>query len=248
VLFAAIFKVLPDVEISWSEVWIGAGVTALLFEIGKFALGIYLGREGTASPYGAAGSAVLLLLWVYYASLILLFGAEFTQVYAQARGARIQPSPNAEPVTREARAQQGLEPSSEPLHGDAASFSASPTPARETLTRTFGERIGGLEEDRAAAGAAAKKIALEALGAFAGGFAIGLLARRSDSVPVRTPVEEIKHGSGALAAAGAAAAAAFLSKVWSRSSEAAKKSANKVESRTSAIHGAFKRALAGLAD
>lgn len=94
-LFSLIFKVLPDVKIRWHDVWIGAAITALLFEVGKTGLGWYLGRESTASAYGAAGSVVLLLLWVYYASCILFFGAEFTQVYAQAEGRRIQPSDNA---------------------------------------------------------------------------------------------------------------------------------------------------------
>lgn len=110
-LFAFIFKVLPDAQIQWRHVWIGAAVTALLFELGKFGLGFYLGRESTASSFGAAGSVVLLLLWVYYASCILLFGAEFTQVYARETGHEIKPMPGAVPVTAEARAQQGLVPS-----------------------------------------------------------------------------------------------------------------------------------------
>lgn len=107
-LFALIFKVLPDAQIEWRNVWTGALVTALLFEIGKFGLSYYLGRESTASSYGAAGSVVLILLWVYYASCILLFGAEFTQVYARESGPRIIPSPGAVAVTKEGRAQQGL--------------------------------------------------------------------------------------------------------------------------------------------
>ena len=109
VLFATIFKVLPDASVEWRNVWTGAIVTALLFETGKFALGWYLGRESTASPYGAAGSVVLLLLWVYYASLILFFGAEFTQVYSLATGSRIEPAPYAEPATAETRMHEGLE-------------------------------------------------------------------------------------------------------------------------------------------
>lgn len=85
-LFAAIYKVLPDAKIAWRDVWTGALVTALLFTIGKFLLGIYLGHSGVTSGYGAAGSLVLILLWVYYSSLILLFGAEFTRVYAEHHG------------------------------------------------------------------------------------------------------------------------------------------------------------------
>jgi len=81
-LFALIFKWLPDVPVRWRHVWTGAALTAVLFEIGKVLLGIYLGRESTASSYGAAGAVVLLLLWVYYNSVILFTGACFTRAYA----------------------------------------------------------------------------------------------------------------------------------------------------------------------
>jgi membrane protein len=94
-LFATIFKFLPDAKIAWHDVWIGAFLTALLFTIGKFALGIYLGKSGVASSYGAAGSLIVLLLWVYYSSQILFFGAEFTQVYANRFGSRVAPADNA---------------------------------------------------------------------------------------------------------------------------------------------------------
>jgi membrane protein len=107
-LFALIFKYLPDVTIQWRDVWIGALVTALLFTLGKAAIGWYLGRPGTTSTYGAAGSFVALLLWVYYSAQILFFGAEFTQVYAKAYGSQIAPAENAVPVTEETRAQQGI--------------------------------------------------------------------------------------------------------------------------------------------
>ncbi|MES2925124.1 MAG: YihY/virulence factor BrkB family protein, partial [Verrucomicrobiota bacterium] len=107
-LFALIFKVLPDAKIRWRQVWFGALITALLFEIGKTGLGWYLGREGAASAYGAAGAVVLLLLWVYYTSCILFFGAEFTQVYAEAGDGVTEPSANAQRVTTGERAQQGL--------------------------------------------------------------------------------------------------------------------------------------------
>lgn len=109
-LFAVIFKVLPDARIEWRSVWIGAFVTGLLFELGKFGLSFYLGREGTASGFGAASSVVLLLLWVYYASCILLFGAEFTQVYARDNGHEIKPARGAVAVTARMRIQQGLVP------------------------------------------------------------------------------------------------------------------------------------------
>jgi membrane protein len=81
-LFASIFKFLPDVKIQWRDVWIGALMTAIFFAIGKWALGLYLGSGAAASAYGAASSLITLLLWIYYSSQILLFGAEFTQVYA----------------------------------------------------------------------------------------------------------------------------------------------------------------------
>jgi membrane protein len=94
-LFAAIFKVLPDVEIKWRDVWLGAVTTSVLFTLGKFALGIYFGSAGIGSTYGAAGSVIAFLLWVYYSALILFFGAEITQVYARQYGAGIQPSAHA---------------------------------------------------------------------------------------------------------------------------------------------------------
>src|SRR5215218_9544159 len=97
-LFAMIYKVLPDVEIGWRDVWIGAAVTALLFTIGKFLIGLYLAHSTVASTYGAAGSLVVLLLWIYYSSQILFLGAEFTQVYATRYGSQITPSKNAVPV------------------------------------------------------------------------------------------------------------------------------------------------------
>lgn len=109
-LFAAMFKVLPDVEIQWRDVWVGAGVTSFLFTIGKFALGYYLGRQSVESTYGAAGALVLLLLWVYYAAQILFFGAEFTKVYADAYGSHIVPSPHAEAISQEAVARQNPKP------------------------------------------------------------------------------------------------------------------------------------------
>jgi len=89
-LFAIIFKFLPDAKIQWRDVWIGATMTAILFAIGKWALGLYLGSGSAASAYGAASSLITLLLWVYYSSQILLFGAEFTQVYACQAGRGVE--------------------------------------------------------------------------------------------------------------------------------------------------------------
>ncbi len=94
-LFAIIYKVLPDVKIPWKNVWIGALVTGLLFEIGRFSLGLYFGKSDPGSTYGAAGSVILILLWVNYSCLILFFGAEFTKVYAINTGHPIIPSETA---------------------------------------------------------------------------------------------------------------------------------------------------------
>jgi membrane protein len=94
-LFALIFKVVPDAKIAWRDVWVGAAVTALLFSIGKILLGWYVGRSATVSPFGAAGSLVALIVWVYYSAQILFLGAEFAQVYATRFGSRIVPTPNA---------------------------------------------------------------------------------------------------------------------------------------------------------
>ena len=87
ILFAMIFKVLPDVDILWRDVWVGAAFTALLFSIGKYLIGLYLGRSALSSTYGAAGSLIVLLVWIYYSSQVFLLGAEFTQVWARYMGA-----------------------------------------------------------------------------------------------------------------------------------------------------------------
>lgn len=94
-LFAMIYRFLPDVKIAWRDVWIGAVITALLFTIGKFAIGLYLGHSSAASVFGAAGSLVVILLWIYYSTQILFFGAEMTQVYARRYGSNIVPDENA---------------------------------------------------------------------------------------------------------------------------------------------------------
>jgi membrane protein len=94
-LFAMIYKILPDAKISWSDVWIGAAVTSLLFSLGKFFIGLYLGKSSLTSAYGAAGSFVIILVWVYYSAQILLYGAEFTFIYAIKYGSRIVPTANA---------------------------------------------------------------------------------------------------------------------------------------------------------
>lgn len=108
VLFALIFKVLPDVEIAWKDVGIGAVATALLFALGMYLFGLYIGHSSMSSAYGAIGSVLIVLLWAYYSAQILLLGAEFTQVYARMYGSRIRPQPPAQPMTAEARAEMGM--------------------------------------------------------------------------------------------------------------------------------------------
>ncbi len=102
-LFAAIFKVLPDAEIAWRDVWVGGLATAILFVIGKFLIGFYLGRSNPGEAFGAAGSIVVILVWIYYTALILLVGAEFTQLWAKHYGSRIEPDDDAVRVVEEER-------------------------------------------------------------------------------------------------------------------------------------------------
>jgi membrane protein len=108
VLFALIFKLLPDVQVPWRDVWLGASLTTALFLAGKGLISLYLGRSSFGSSYGAAGSLVVLVVWIYYSSQILFFGAEFTKVFARRMGERLRTSRYAEPVTPEARAHQGI--------------------------------------------------------------------------------------------------------------------------------------------
>jgi membrane protein len=111
VLFALVYKLLPDVIVRWRDVWVGALVTALLFTLGKYLIGLYLGRSGLSSAFGAAGSLVAILVWVYYSAQIVLFGAEFTRVYADCCGAHVVPGKYAMFVT-DARHRSAAETSS----------------------------------------------------------------------------------------------------------------------------------------
>jgi membrane protein len=129
-LFAMIFKILPDARVRWADVWVGAAATALLFTAGKYLLGVYLLAGGVTLGYGAAGSLVVVLLWVYYSSQIVLFGATFTRVYACRYGAGVRPAANAVLLSAEDRARQGI-----PTEGQARQLAqpqgvnpADPTP------------------------------------------------------------------------------------------------------------------------
>jgi membrane protein len=97
VLFAMVYRILPRVWVAWADVWIGAAVTALLFNVGKLAIGLYLGKAGVTSGFGAAGSLVAILVWVYYSAQVFLLGAEFTWVFAHSRGSRAGETPEPAP-------------------------------------------------------------------------------------------------------------------------------------------------------
>jgi len=105
-LFGATLKIIPDAEVAWSDVWLGATVTSVLFIVGQYALSIYLGKSAPGSAYGAAGSIVAFVVWVYYSALILFLGAEFTQVYANRFGSRIRPDEAAIPLEQAVVAEQ----------------------------------------------------------------------------------------------------------------------------------------------
>ncbi len=140
ILFALIFKVLPDVRIRWRDVWVGSVGTAFLFTVGKFLMGLYVAREATSSPYGAASSFVVFLLYIYYASVILYFGAEFTQVYTRYRGERIEPSRYAVRITDFERAEQGM-PRQAQI--EAASQRIERNPALSAARTTFQQPSAG---------------------------------------------------------------------------------------------------------
>jgi membrane protein len=105
-LFAAIFKILPDVIIAWRDVWVGALFTALLFMIGQVVVGLYISNTNVGSVYGAAGSLTIILVWIYYSAQIFLFGAEFTEVWARYHGAHIEPDEDAEWINPEQAARE----------------------------------------------------------------------------------------------------------------------------------------------
>jgi membrane protein len=118
-VFALVYKEVPDVKVPWRGIWPGAVLAALLFTLGKFVLGLYLGLASTTSAYGAAGSLVAFLMWVYYSAQILLFGAEFSRVYCRTHCGGAAPAVNAVGVTRETLARQGM-----PRNADVAAACA----------------------------------------------------------------------------------------------------------------------------
>ena len=159
VLFAMMFKLLPDARIAWSNVWVGAAITALLFTLGKFLIGLYLGKSDVGSAYGAAGSLVIVLLWVYYSAQILLFGAEFTQVYANTSGASIVPTEQAVAVDDKKAGGKKDKKEETGIPGSALPASPTATPtfmstrgmqprAAQAVERFKGEMVSGRPWDR----------------------------------------------------------------------------------------------------
>lgn len=200
--FALVYKLLPDAEVQWRDVWVGALMTAILFGVGRLLLALWLGRSGTSSAYGAAGSLVVMLLWVYYAAQILFFGAEFTQVFANRFGSKVVPSAHALPATDAMREQQGLPRlgelqatevaqqaireghqirNSEPIHAQKNQLGKLQAPA-QVLARALGK---GQEPAPGSNPGSSKPAVAKAdkdylLGALLGFAAILLLARRRD--------------------------------------------------------------------
>ncbi|MBW4579513.1 MAG: YihY/virulence factor BrkB family protein [Tildeniella nuda ZEHNDER 1965/U140] len=143
-LFAAIYKFLPDVNVAWKDLWIGAAATALLFNVGKLLIGVYLGSSGATSTYGAAGSLVVILLWVFYSAQIILFGAEFTQVFAKYRGSEITPSSHAVRLPR--ATQSSVEQSVDPAittQNDSGAMSSKRS-ASASKTRSIATLLGSV--------------------------------------------------------------------------------------------------------
>lgn len=161
VLFAAMFRILPDLKIAWRDVWLGAVFTSLLFVIGKWALGLYLGKAAPGSAYGAAGSLVILLIWVYWSAQIMLLGAEFTQVYARTLG-----SLKGDASKREARA-QASRPEDRPKKAEPV-----PTPRPAPV---YPERKSGGGKGKLVAGG----VAGIALGTIVGVLSVGVVVFQS---------------------------------------------------------------------
>lgn len=175
VLFAAMFKYLPDIEISWRDVWVGAALTSLLFVIGKFGLGMYLGKAAVGSSYGAAGSLVILLIWVYWSAQIVFFGAEFTQVYARRFG-----SMQGDTSKRDARA-KAAKPEDRPRD---TRTSAAPTRPSSAPAPAMAKSGGGGAGKLVAGGAAG--MAVGTLGGLLAGVIVALkLVKKVVTIPFR---------------------------------------------------------------
>jgi membrane protein len=210
ILFALIFKVLPDVKIHWRDVWTGAAFTALLFEAGKFGLAYYLGRNSTTSSFGAAGSVVLILLWVYYASCIALFGAEFTKEYALARGEKLLPTKLAVPVPPE------ISQAVSPVHQTYA----GPEPTRESLGMVFPADAEPALSESMPSGKLPNYIREHMMASIVSGMGCGLVVGVAERVYARTaggsPEKNIRIASRMFGAAALVLIARYGSKVVAR--------------------------------
>ncbi len=142
ILFGLIFKVLPDAKVTWGDVIIGASITSLLFSIGRFLLGQYLGNSSFGSAYGAAGSLVVILAWIYYAAQILFFGAEFTQVYARRYGSGIRPTKNAVSINDNSVNQDMTDNISTNTAGQSSSRKKPSSNIINRIMRSFGKPKG----------------------------------------------------------------------------------------------------------
>ena len=198
-LFAAIFKVLPDAKIAWSDVWVGAAVTAALFTIGKMLIGLYIGRSDPGSAFGAAGALAVLLVWIYYAAIIVLLGAEFTQAWVKQHGRRIEPEEGAIKIGDGNRAKSGPEKT---------------RPARQDDSIAAAQRE--LEESRARVAATTKEL---------GAHTSDIAAHAKEKINLVDRAKE--NPLIALAAAAAAGAAIAALKADEKAADAVKSAAGK---------------------
>lgn len=229
VLFALVFKVLPDVEVEWSDVWAGAIFTAVLFEVGKFGLGFYLGGGGPSSSFGAASSLVLLLLWVYWTSAILFFGAEFTEVHACWRGHQVKPKANAEflhPPAAPTPPTEGMTLAGVPVQQSVLSGapSVAAVPEKETLATlqsapsSDSEDLESVPKNRyeMLLQQAKANPLIELAGAVSVGLLLGAVSRRFRK-PIAETVPATEHfRRGAVAAAVTAVSALASLAPWAR--------------------------------
>jgi membrane protein len=176
-LFALIYKVVPDAQIAWRDVWVGALMTTVLFSIGRFALAEYLGRSSFGSTYGAGAALIIILLWVNYSAQIMFFGAEFTQVYAHARGRDIRPAPYAEAVgagQADQPGEAGSKPHVKAVQATIARDAGSPPPQPARHTRRGASRASSSQ-------AVAPEPGMLSVTAMAAGFIVGLFVGRRGS-------------------------------------------------------------------
>ncbi|QRQ99849.1 YihY/virulence factor BrkB family protein [Dyadobacter sandarakinus] len=146
-LFTVIFKILPDGHVRWKECFVGAIFTSVLFAIGKFAISFYLGKSDLGASYGASASIVILLTWIYYSSIILYFGAEFTKVYARSNGHSITPNEHAVTVIRKEKEADEAAPIPEPAAPKLAAITSAPGKLMDTVNQFVDEKLAKVREE-----------------------------------------------------------------------------------------------------